>query len=205
MSRMAAFSDEMAQYGETYSFLPASGEDPTPAPSPPAEPGPFSSAAPAPFGSVSEIGPPKSKKAKKSASDGKEALEIRKRKDLEELQDLLHPPMTCDPPKRGEIKEWLHDVFLSNRGFELGTFNTTILATVMKKQSLKWKAVSLGFVSDVIIMVHQFIITALASVCPDKEIRRAIRNALFDGLIGGMRTHSTAPSSFSRSRMAIPR
>lgn len=73
--------------------------------------------------------------------------------------------------------------YKENRGFELGTFNATILATAMKKQSSKWSDISLAYVSDVIIMVHTFIKTALVSVCPDGDIRRALFGIMIDGLI----------------------
>ncbi|CAK4033018.1 interferon-induced GTP-binding mx2 [Lecanosticta acicola] len=108
---------------------------------------------------------------------------VRKQEDLEELPNIQCLDMTLSYPKAGGIKRWLRDVFESNRGFELGTFNASILATVMKKQSSKWEDISTGFVSDVVVLVHKFVHTALTSICADGEICRALLNTLFDNLV----------------------
>ena len=93
---MKAFSDEMAKYGQAYSFMTADRDS----------------------------------------------------------SDILHPQNCLPYPRSGEIKGWLLRVFQSNQGFELGTFNASILAPAMKKQCSKWTDISMGFVSDVIVMVH---------------------------------------------------
>lgn len=174
--RMKAFSDDMARYGETYSFLPPAGDSWTSS-----DDSSASSAPPDATVALSEDAEPKPKKAKTFPLDA--SFDTRKQDDLEELQEVLYPQISCKAPKRGEIKGWLLQVFQGNRGFELGTFNSSILATVMKKQSSKWMDISLGFVSDIIVMVHRFITTALASICSDDEIHRSLANSLFDDLI----------------------
>jgi hypothetical protein len=148
MSRMKIFSDEMAKYGESYSFncndsdiAPAFVEDPD-----------------------------------------EETFDIRKEDDAEELVDILHPQESLDYPLHGGTKDWLLQVFKGNRGFELGTFNALILATVMKKQSSKWEDISMGFVSDAIVLVHRFITSALVSVCDDRNVRDALVSKLSDEL-----------------------
>jgi hypothetical protein len=35
-------------------------------------------------------------------------------------------------------------VYQNNQGFELGTFNVSILVTVMKRQSSKWEDISMA-------------------------------------------------------------
>ena len=53
----------------------------------------------------------------------------------------------------------------------------------MKKQCSKWEDISMGFLSDVIVMVHGFIDSALETVCPDDNIRESLINRLSDELI----------------------
>jgi hypothetical protein len=52
----------------------------------------------------------------------------------------------------------------------------------MKKQSSKWGDVSMGFVSDVIVLVHRFITSALQSICDDLSVRDALAAKLTDEL-----------------------
>jgi hypothetical protein len=145
MSRMKIFSDEMAKYGESYSFngdiAPEFVEDPD-----------------------------------------AETFAIRKEDDPEELVDILHPQESLCYPLHSDTKDWLLQVFKGNQGFELGTFNPSILATVMKKQSSKWEDISMGFVSDAIVLVHRFIISALVSICDDRSVRDALVGKLSDEL-----------------------
>ena len=42
---------------------------------------------------------------------------------------------------------------------------------------------SLGFVSDIIVQVHSFIVAAMESICLDRGVRNAIFSALSEGLI----------------------
>ncbi|KXS94723.1 hypothetical protein AC579_9202 [Pseudocercospora musae] len=117
-------------------------------------------------------------------SDEPDTFHSRKEVDLDDLIGIIHPQESLPHPRCGEIKAWLIRVFKGNRGFELGTFNASILATVMKKQSLKWTDISMGFVSDVIVIVHRFVGAALNSICEDRNVRDALAGKLFDQLIG---------------------
>lgn len=160
MARMKAFSEDMAKFGETYSFISQEVEENDPK------------------YLFDRLGVPS------EHTDSTEGgFEVRKEADFEELADILHPSTTLAPPQRKDIRTWIDSVFQGNRGFELGTFNASILATAMKKQSFKWKDISLGFVSDVIVVVHDFINTALASICSDRNVRDALNGKLSDELI----------------------
>ncbi|KAK0247465.1 hypothetical protein LTR29_017114 [Friedmanniomyces endolithicus] len=57
----------------------------------------------------------------------------------------------------------------------------------MKKQCSKWTGISMGFVSDVIVMVHEFISSALISICSDRNVRDALISRLTDELISQYR------------------
>lgn len=65
----------------------------------------------------------------------------------------------------------------------MGTFNPSLLATCMKKQCSKWSDISLGFVSDIIVMVQTFIDSALMSICSDRGVHDALISKLTDELI----------------------
>jgi hypothetical protein len=52
----------------------------------------------------------------------------------------------------------------------------------MKKQSSKWEDISMGFVSDAIVLVHRFITSALVSICGDRNVRDALAGKLSDEL-----------------------
>ncbi|KAF1964076.1 hypothetical protein BU23DRAFT_575979 [Bimuria novae-zelandiae CBS 107.79] len=152
MSRMKIFSDEMAKYSESYSF------------------------------NCNDSGIPQAFEDASEDDSNDETFDIRKEDDPEELVDILHPQESLSYPLHGETKDWFLQVFKGNRGFELGTFNASILATVMKKQSSKWEDISMGFVSDVIVLVHRFVISALVSICDDCNVRDALASKLSDEL-----------------------
>jgi hypothetical protein len=66
----------------------------------------------------------------------------------------------------------------TSRGFKLGAVDASILATAIKKQSSKWFSISLGYVSDVIMLVHRFITTAIKAIVPDNSIAYSLLNVV---------------------------
>ena len=163
MARMKEFADDMTDSGQTYSFLMADEDGHTLAASP---------------------GDDLSEEDEEECKEVEEVVfGVRAELDIEELEDILHNNDAMQYPIRGTIQKWLQEVYADNRGFELGTFNGSILTTVMKKQSSKWKDISLGFVSDVIVLVHKFITKALGNICTDSLVCQALVNTLFDELV----------------------
>jgi hypothetical protein len=219
MSRMKTFSDEMAEYGQTFAFKtkddgkPSSSSaekptfTPTPTPSfvtaslnkpPPSQGGnPFGnfaaakqptqpqgiSATPKQPTQTQGMFGPISQPSGVVTKQPMQHFNTRKEEDLAELFEILHAQRSLPHPEREGIYRWLMQVFQSHRGFELGTFNSALLATCMEKQCSKWKEMSMGFVSDVIVLVHKFIDSALASICTDQNVRTALINKLSDDLI----------------------
>lgn len=53
----------------------------------------------------------------------------------------------------------------------------------MKKQSVKWVNISLGYISDIIVIVHRFMTTALDLLCYDDTMKQSLFNTLADGLL----------------------
>jgi hypothetical protein len=203
---MKAFSDELEAHGHTFAFKtkdddkPSSSVTEQPHPTPtfgtpslskqPAQAGnPFGTFLTTPQGSSATAKQPPQAQgtfgaiSQPSGVVTKTHFNTRKETDLAELIEILHSQRSLPIPEREGSYRWLMQVYQSNRGFELGTPNSALLADCMKKQCFKWKEVSMGFVSDVIVLVHMFIGTALCSICKDVNVRTALINKLSDDLI----------------------
>jgi hypothetical protein len=74
-------------------------------------------------------------------------------------------------------------MYESSRGFALGTFDSSILATTMKVQTTKWAAISLGYISNIATIVHRFIDRVLQSICSDIHVKSELLSVLMGGLI----------------------
>ena len=104
------------------------------------------------------------------------------------IDDLL--PVTSDvaKPQRGKTFDWLRRVYRDSRGYEIGTVNPTLLASLMKEQARNWQEIALGYVADVIVLTHTFIIDLLHEVCPTRRVREGILSLLMDQLCAKYRT-----------------
>jgi hypothetical protein len=110
-------------------------------------------------------------------------IRVRKTENPPELDEILyeqHDVPMCSP---NGIARWLKAVYKNSRGFGLGTFDSTILATTMKKQSTKWTALALGYVSDVVAIIHTFITKLLKRLCADERVMGELMAVLIDDLI----------------------
>lgn len=109
-------------------------------------------------------------------------FQVRKERDHSDVAEVLQLQESMSGPNEGDIGSWLRTVYETSRGFELGTFDASILATTMKKQSSKWSSISLGYASDVIVLVHRFITTAIKAITPDESMANALLGILQDSL-----------------------
>ncbi|KAL2817509.1 P-loop containing nucleoside triphosphate hydrolase protein [Aspergillus cavernicola] len=82
---------------------------------------------------------------------------------------------------RHEIMEGQGE-YSSSRGFEMGTFNTSLLPAVMKKQSTKWEKIALGYVADIIAVVDAFITDVLVDLCPNPRTYRGLLSIVSDSV-----------------------
>ncbi|KAK2037735.1 interferon-induced GTP-binding protein Mx2 [Colletotrichum somersetense] len=90
----------------------------------------------------------------------------------------------CPKPLKGPMMSHIEEVFELSRGPELGTFGGTILATVFEEQSEKWEHLTLSHVSNVIVLVHEYIFQLLTELCPEKQVRDNLWNTiLLDRLV----------------------
>ncbi|KAH6675980.1 hypothetical protein B0J14DRAFT_478419 [Halenospora varia] len=101
----------------------------------------------------------------------------------EEIEDILCDNEELDLPKSQGILSWLTEVYRASRGFELGTFDPSLLAITMKEQSKKWDSIALGYISDVVTMVHNFVTQLLQLICPDERVRNGLTSVLTDSLL----------------------
>ena len=114
-------------------------------------------------------------------------VEVRMERDDTDLQAVIFENTSVDGTPKGNILNWLMQVYQGSRGFELGTFQGSILSATMKSQTDRWPALALGYISDVITMAHKFIRHLLEHVCLDKRVRTGIQSALAEGLLSSYR------------------
>jgi hypothetical protein len=101
----------------------------------------------------------------------------------DDIEDILHEKEEISMPLNQGIHEWLTEVYCASRGFELGTFDPSLLAITMREQSKKWNSLALGYVSDAVTIVHNFFTELLRIVCPDARVRRGLISLLTDHLL----------------------
>ena len=100
-----------------------------------------------------------------------------------ELDDIVSPPQKLLAARSGSSHAWLKEIYCSSRGYEIGTPNSSLLAVTMKHQSVKWKDLALGYIADIVTMVHSFVVDALIVVCSVERIRMGIMSLLTDQLV----------------------
>ncbi|KAL9629648.1 MAG: hypothetical protein Q9164_006789 [Protoblastenia rupestris] len=100
-----------------------------------------------------------------------------------ELISILPTVSTPRPPLSESILEWIEREYKSSRGFELGTFNPSILPTLFQELSMKWEDLAGAYVTNVIATVHHFCSTLLTRLCPEERVMTALWSLLIDGLL----------------------
>ncbi|KGO74725.1 Dynamin [Penicillium italicum] len=118
--------------------------------------------------------------------DDEDGIPVRKNMSASEhsgvIDSILHEQELVKKPTDDNILTWIEVQYRASRGFEMGTFQTSLLCTIMNKQSWKWTQFALGYVSDVIDIMHTFILRVLLFICPDVQIRDRLVNVLVDEL-----------------------
>lgn len=121
-------------------------------------------------------------KREKKETDGQDGVYIRKNENLAEQEGILHDQDILSRPSEDNILDWIEKLYRTSRGFEIGTFNPSLVATIIKKQSAKWAGLALGYISGIIAMIHYFIVKVLEKVCPDDRVRGNLLSILVDDL-----------------------
>ncbi|CAI7633127.1 unnamed protein product [Penicillium crustosum] len=173
-NRNAQFSDEVSNQGHVYCFNTHSHDDDS-------ENDPKTSVTSPPSSVGAQVGEDENKE--KDAYNDINSIPSRKIDICHDIEDILHDGVQIEYSKTQGILSWIEDLYLESRGFELGTFSSSILSAVMKKQSAKWPPLAEGYICDIISIVHNFISTALTISCGDHILHSNILSFLMDGLI----------------------
>ncbi|KAL8718451.1 MAG: hypothetical protein Q9225_004417 [Loekoesia sp. 1 TL-2023] len=99
-----------------------------------------------------------------------------------DIDDLMYEGKRVQGPEEKDILAWLQRVYESSRGFELGSFDASLLPIFWKKQSARWDNLALGYISDIVALVHSFVIDLLEVLCEDEHIRSGVYNAIMEHL-----------------------
>lgn len=113
----------------------------------------------------------------------RKSVPSRKLSSCGDIEDILHDRVQIRNSLTHGILPWIENLYRESRGFELGTFNSAILSSVLKKQSAKWPSLAEGYICDIISMVHIFTRKALSISCGDQRQGRNILSFLMDDLI----------------------
>ncbi|BAE58758.1 unnamed protein product [Aspergillus oryzae RIB40] len=158
VTRDTAFAKDLERYGHEYNFDTSGTESP-------------------------DSSNTKSTTAPSDDSGDMNEFLTRKTSSIPELKDVVTQQTWESFPSDSDIYEWLKELYQSSRGFEIGTFSASLLATSMKKQSAKWPDFAKGYISDVITIVHGFIVKALEIACVDKRVFNHLLSIMMDNLL----------------------
>lgn len=120
---------------------------------------------------------------RKEEEKGRKSVPSRKLNGCDDIHDILHDCVPVQDSVAQGILPWIESLYRDSRGFELGTFNSSILSGVLKKQSAKWPSLAEGYISDIISIVHTFTAKALTISCGDQRLGQSILSLLMDDLI----------------------
>ncbi|KGO38852.1 Dynamin [Penicillium expansum] len=138
-NRNAQFSEELSTQGHVYCFEAHDHDDDS-------ENDPKESVTSTPNSVGSQVG--EDDYEDKEAYDELNSLPSRKIDICHDIEDILHDGVQIEYSKAQGILPWIENLYLESRGFELGTFSSSLLSTVMKKQSAKWPSLAEGLLSD---------------------------------------------------------
>ncbi|KAL8865127.1 MAG: hypothetical protein Q9198_009465 [Flavoplaca austrocitrina] len=91
-----------------------------------------------------------------------------------DTEDIVQRNETVPHPLSRNILSWLKKVHHESRGFELGTFDASLLHVALKRQAYKWHDLALGYISDIVTLVHDFIVKVLRSITPNHRVQRGV-------------------------------
>ncbi|KAH8803098.1 dynamin GTPase [Xylogone sp. PMI_703] len=92
--------------------------------------------------------------------------------DLEypELSDLVADYDAISTPIGHGIMAWLEEEYQKARGFGLVSIGPSVVPTIWQEQSKNWKGLTLDYIKDIILLVHDFVYKVLSEVCPDEGV-----------------------------------
>ncbi|KAI1475447.1 P-loop containing nucleoside triphosphate hydrolase protein [Daldinia eschscholtzii] len=104
-------------------------------------------------------------------SEGEEAYQDH---EYPEIQGLLSEAFYCSKPHGSGIMDDIRQIYSDYCGGALGVFKNTILPPLFRNQTRKWTKLTLDHVSNVILVIHDFVYSALRRSCPDTHVLQAL-------------------------------
>ncbi|KAL8807243.1 MAG: hypothetical protein Q9200_004740 [Gallowayella weberi] len=98
-----------------------------------------------------------------------------------DIDDLVYDECIPASPEDG-ITNWIAKVYKSSRGFEIGTFDPSLIPIMWKQQSSKWNGLALGYTSDVISIAHYYIRTMLSEISQDDRVAGGLLSVMMEKL-----------------------
>lgn len=100
-----------------------------------------------------------------------------------ELLDVLQLDLYISLTKGCDILAWIETEYRKARGYSLEVMDPNILPMLWQEQSSNWKGITLSFMNDIIVYVHDFICRLLNHVCPDSKVRTGLLSFIMDNLL----------------------
>ncbi|OBT65552.1 hypothetical protein VE03_05034 [Pseudogymnoascus sp. 23342-1-I1] len=100
-----------------------------------------------------------------------------------ELDNVLSQSFNILDADKPDILDWIRRQYLESRGYGLPAIDLRILPVLWQKQSHNWGGITLSFINDVIVYVHDFICRLLSIVCPESKVRNALLSIFMDDLV----------------------
>ncbi|KAI1806579.1 P-loop containing nucleoside triphosphate hydrolase protein [Daldinia bambusicola] len=95
-----------------------------------------------------------------------------------ELEGLLTKPFYCSGPSAEYIMDCIKELYSGSHGGEFCAFSNSVLPTLFKQQVEKWMKLTLAHVSNVIMVIHDFLRETVFEACPNYQVRRALWKSL---------------------------
>ncbi|KAF4957877.1 hypothetical protein FSARC_11150 [Fusarium sarcochroum] len=115
--------------------------------------------------------------------------------DPEEIRDVTEENDPIPQPYRQGILSWLKRVHRDSRGFELGTSHSSLLLVTMREQAEKWRSLAMGYISDVIALIHSFIIGLFKHIVPSDNVLEKFNSGTQGKISRSAGTHKISTQS----------
>ncbi|KAF2757557.1 hypothetical protein EJ05DRAFT_501088 [Pseudovirgaria hyperparasitica] len=83
-------------------------------------------------------------------------------------------------PHSVEILAWIKEKYTRSRGFEMGTYNPSLLHLLFSEQTLAWEPLAKVYVCRSIINNHMFCSRLLDRLCKDELVNKALRSVIMN-------------------------
>ena len=103
--------------------------------------------------------------------------------DNSDTEHCLPRPITVRNPQETNIISWLESLYIGSRGFELGSFDPSLLTMIWRKQSANWDNLAIGYICDIVNLVHGAVRRILSHCCRNERVGRRLVSLLIEPLL----------------------